>query len=214
MVSKPIYLGGLGFGLKWNMGWMNDTLSYMEEDPIHRKYHHNQLTFGMMYAFSENFMLPFSHDEVVYGKGSLICKMPGDFWQKFAGLRLLLGYMYTHPGKKILFMGGEFGQWNEWNHDASLDWHLLEEEHHKGLLLWVRDLNLFYRKTPGLFRNDFTPDGFQWIDCNDVENSILIFLRKDENSGEQVLVALNYTPIPREQYRVGVPDSGFWQDAQ
>jgi 1,4-alpha-glucan branching enzyme len=179
MVSRPTYLGGLGFGMKWNMGWMHDTLDYLQRDPIYRKYHHNQLTFSMLYAFSENFVLPFSHDEVVYGLKSLLMKMPGDDWQKFANLRLLFGYMYAHPGKKLLFMGGEFGQWREWNHDQSLDWHLLLHPPHRGLQLWVRDLNHFYRKEPAMHEIDFEPEGFEWVDIGDWEKSIISLEREN-----------------------------------
>ena len=175
MVSKPTYLGGLGFGMKWDMGWMHDTLAYISQDPIHRKYHHNQLTFSIMYTFSENFVLPLSHDEVVHGKGALIGKMPGDEWKRFANLRLLYGYMWSHPGKKLLFMGGEFGQTNEWYHETSLDWHLLEHDPHRGMLRWMEDLNRFYAATPPLYENDFHPDGFRWIDCNDSDSSVISF---------------------------------------
>ena len=211
MVSRPIYVGGLGFGLKWDMGWMHDTLKYMAVDPVFRRYHHNTLTFRMLYAFQENFLLPLSHDEVVYGKGSLLTKMPGDDWQKFANLRLLLGYMYGQPGKKLLFMGGEFGQWSEWYHEASLDWHLLDEPRHAALQRWVEDLNRVYRQEAALFTQDFTPAGFEWIDCNDVMQSVITFLRKGRE-GELVLVACNFTPVPRYNYRVGVPTGGFWQE--
>ena len=211
MVSRPIYVGGLGFGLKWDMGWMHDTLKYMAVDPVFRRYHHNTLTFRMLYAFQENFLLPLSHDEVVYGKGSLLTKMPGDDWQKFANLRLLLGYMYGQPGKKLLFMGGEFGQWSEWYHEACLDWHLLNDPRHAALQRWVEDLNRVYRQEPALFTQDFTPAGFEWIDCNDVMQSVITFLRKGRE-GELVLVACNFTPVPRYNYRVGVPRGGFWQE--
>jgi 1,4-alpha-glucan branching enzyme len=211
MVSRPIYVGGLGFGLKWDMGWMHDTLKYMSVDPVFRRYHHNTLTFRMLYAFQENFLLPLSHDEVVYGKGSLLTKMPGDDWQKFANLRLLLGYMYGQPGKKLLFMGGEFGQWSEWYHEASLDWHLLEYPRHAALQRWVEDLNRFYRQEPALFTQDFSPAGFEWIDCNDVMQSVITFLRQGRD-GEVILVACNFTPVPRHNYRVGVPKGGFWQE--
>jgi 1,4-alpha-glucan branching enzyme len=211
MVSRPIYVGGLGFGLKWDMGWMHDTLKYMSVDPVFRKFHHNTLTFRMLYAFHENFILPLSHDEVVYGKGSLLTKMPGDDWQKFANLRLLLGYMYGQPGKKLLFMGGEFGQWSEWYHEASLDWHLLDDPRHAALQRWVEDLNRAYRQEPALFTQDFTPAGFEWVDCNDVIQSVITFLRKGRD-GEVLLVACNFTPVPRHNYRVGVPMGGFWQE--
>jgi 1,4-alpha-glucan branching enzyme len=211
MVSRPLYVGGLGFGLKWDMGWMHDTLKYMSIDPVYRKFHHDTLTFRMLYAFHENFLLPLSHDEVVYGKGSLLSKMPGDDWQKFANLRLLFGYMYGQPGKKLLFMGGEFGQWSEWYHEASLDWHLLDDPRHAALQRWVEDLNRVYRVEPALFTQDFTPAGFEWIDCNDVIQSVITFLRKGRD-GELVMVACNFTPVPRHHYRVGVPRGGFWQE--
>ncbi|MHB9072828.1 MAG: 1,4-alpha-glucan branching protein GlgB [Desulfobaccales bacterium] len=211
MVSRPIYVGGLGFGLKWDMGWMHDTLRYMSVDPVYRKFHHNTLTFRMLYAFHENFLLPLSHDEVVYGKGSLLAKMPGDDWQKFANLRLLFGYMYGQPGKKLLFMGGEFGQWSEWYHEASLDWHLLDDPRHAALQRWVEDLNRVYSQEPALFTQDFSPAGFEWIDCNDVIQSVITFLRKGRG-GEMLLVACNFTPVPRHHYRVGVPTGGFWQE--
>jgi 1,4-alpha-glucan branching enzyme len=207
-----VFLGGLGFGLKWNMGWMHDTLGYFSQDPIHRKYRHDQLTFNLWYAFFENFLLPLSHDEVVHMKGSLLGKMPGDDWQKFANLRLLLGYQYTHPGKKLLFMGGEFGQWREWDHDRSLDWHLLESSPHQGLKRWVRDLNHFYRSHPALYEKDFTPGGFDWVDFKDADSSVISYLRKGANPDEPVLVICNFTPIPRQGYRVGVPREGFWRE--
>ncbi|TDA32730.1 MAG: 1,4-alpha-glucan branching enzyme, partial [Hadesarchaea archaeon] len=182
LVTRPTYLGGLGFGLKWKMGWMHDTLRYFSMDPIYRKYHHDLITFSMWYAYSENFVLPLSHDEVTYGKGSLFGKMPGDVWQKFANLRLLFGYMYGHPGKKLLFMGGEFGQWREWVHDESLEWHALGYEDHRGLQRWVRDLNHLYRKEPSLHELDFEPEGYEWVDFKDVEQSVISFLRKGRNS--------------------------------
>jgi 1,4-alpha-glucan branching enzyme len=212
MVSRPVYLGGLGFGLKWDMGWMHDTLSYMSLDPVHRKYHHNRLTFRLLYAFTENYLLPLSHDEVVHGKGSLLSKMPGDVWQKFANLRLLLGYMYTQPGKKLLFMGGEFGQWEEWSHDRTLDWHLLQSPMHAGLQRWVRDLNTAYRGEPALHQLDCEPAGFEWVDANDSEQSVLSFLRKGRSADESLLVVLNFTPVPRHNYRVGVPRGGLWRE--
>jgi 1,4-alpha-glucan branching enzyme len=209
MVSRPNYVGGLGFGYKWDMGWMHDTLDYMSKDPIHRKYHHNRITFRMVYAFHENFVLPLSHDEVVHGKGSLIGKMPGDEWQRFANLRLLLGYMWGQSGKKMLFMGGELGQWREWNHDSSLDWHLLEQPLHGGVQRWVGDLNRLYREEPAL-HYDCHPDGFSWVDCNDSEQSLLTMLRWSRGRRRAVLVACNFTPIPRTNYRVGVPWEGRW----
>ena len=213
MVSKPTYLGGLGFGFKWNMGWMHDTLSFMSKDPIYRIFHHNQITFSLMYAFSENFILPLSHDEVVYGKGSMIRKMPGDDWQKFANLRLLYGYMYGHPGKKLLFMGNDFGQWNEWNHDSSLDWHLLTEgSRHKQLQRWVRDLNTMLRAEHALYELDSDGAGFEWIDCNDVARSMLSFLRKGNRPEDTLLYVCNFTPLPRPNYRVGAPAGGFWKE--
>jgi 1,4-alpha-glucan branching enzyme len=212
MVSRPTYLGGLGFGFKWIMGWMHDTLDYMSKDPVYRSYHQNQILFSLMYAFSENFILPFSHDEVVYGKGSMIRKMPGDDWQKFASLRLLYGYMFGHPGKKLLFMGNDFGQWNEWNHDSSLDWHLLEETQHKALQRWVRDLNTTMRGEPALYELDSDPAGFEWVDCNDVARSVLSFLRKGRRAGDMLLFVCNFTPVPHHNYRVGAPAGGFWRE--
>jgi len=210
-VSRPTYLGGLGFGLKWDMGWMHDTLSYFSLDPIHRKYHHNRLTFRLLYAWTENFLLSLSHDEVVYGKKSLIGKMPGDQWQKFANLRLLFGYMYAQSGKKMLFMGDEFGQWNEWQHDSSLDWHLLEHANHRQLQHWVADLNRVYRKEAPFYELDFQQAGFEWIDANDSDNSVASFLRRD-NNGNLILVVCNFTPIIRYGYRVGVPVEGYWRE--
>ncbi|HSD97379.1 MAG TPA: 1,4-alpha-glucan branching protein GlgB [Sulfuricaulis sp.] len=212
MVSRPTYLGGLGFGLKWNMGWMHDTLNYFALDPIYRKYHHDQLTFSIWYAFHENFILPFSHDEVVHGKGSLLGKMPGDNWQKFANLRLLFGYMYGHPGKKLLFMGGEFGQWREWNHDQSLDWHLLEHAPHQGIQRWMQDLNHLYRVEPALYTRDFDMSGFEWADLHDWEHSIISFCRKSANPDDIILVVCNFTPVPQANYRVGVSRGGFWSE--
>jgi 1,4-alpha-glucan branching enzyme len=208
-VSRPTYLGGLGFGYKWNMGWMHDTLSYIGRDPIHRKYHHNELTFGLVYAWSENFILPLSHDEVVHGKGSLIAKMPGDEWQKFANLRAYLGFMWSHPGKKLLFMGGEFAQRREWSHDGALDWHLLEDPKHKGVQMLVRDLNRLYRTTPALYRKDAEPVGFSWVEANDADKSVLAFLRLADGAAP-VLVVCNFTPVVRHNYRVGVPLPGSW----
>ncbi len=212
MVTRPTYIGGLGFGLKWNMGWMHDTLEYFSKEPIHRKHHNNQLTFSIWYAFSENFLLPLSHDEVVYGKGSLLGKMPGDDWQKFANLRLLFGYMYGHPGKKLLFMGGEFGQWDEWYHEKSLDWHLLESPLHQGMQRWVRDLNHLYAGDPALYRKDFEMEGFEWVDFQDAESSVVSFLRKGGPASETILVICNFTPVPRYAYRVGVPEGGAWTE--
>jgi 1,4-alpha-glucan branching enzyme len=212
MVSRPTYLGGLGFGLKWDMGWMHDTLDYLAREPIHRRFHHNQLTFRMLYAFNENFVLPLSHDEVVHGKRSLLSKMPGDCWQKFANLRLLFGYMYMQPGKKLLFMGGEFGQWNEWNHQTSLDWHLVDQPLHRGLQRWVRDLNTTYRGEPALHQFDCDPAGFEWIDANDPEQSVISFLRRGRSADDWIAIVCNFTPVPRHNYLVGVPCGGFWQE--
>lgn len=212
LVSRPPYVGGLGFGLKWDMGWMHDTLQYMARNPIHRKHHHNELTFRQTYASAENFVLPLSHDEVVHGKGSLLNKMPGDEWQQFANLRLLLGYMYAQSGKKLLFMGGEFGQRKEWNHDASLEWHLLEYAPHAGLQQWVADLNRLYRSEAALYELDCQERGFAWIDCNDSENSVLSFLRRGHLSHELLLVVCNFTPVVRHGYRVGVPYGGVWRE--
>jgi 1,4-alpha-glucan branching enzyme len=212
MVSRPPYVGGLGFHLKWDMGWMHDTLAYMHLDPIFRKYDHNLVTFRPLYAFSENFLLPLSHDEVVHGKGSLLNKMPGSDWDKCANLRLLLGYMYAQPGKKLLFMGGEFGQWREWNHDSSLDWHLLAYPAHAGLQRWVQDLNRLYATTPALHEGDCDPAGFAWVDCNDATSSILCFVRQGHADLPTVLIACNFTPVPRRSYRVGVPYGGVWRE--
>jgi 1,4-alpha-glucan branching enzyme len=211
MVSRPTYLGGLGFGLKWNMGWMHDTLRYLHEDPVHRKFHHGRLTFSLWYAFSENFVLPLSHDEVVHGKGSLLGRMPGGEWQQFANLRLLYGYMWTHPGKKLLFMGGEFGQRREWQHEEALEWYVLKYPLHAGVQRWVRDLNALYRSTPALYQLDFTASGFEWVDCDDSDASVISFLRLD-SSGAPVLVACNFTPVLRAQYRIGVPRGGRWRE--
>jgi len=210
MVTRPVYTGGLGFGMKWNMGWMHDTLDYFSHEPIHRSHHHNQLTFSIMYAFSENFMLSLSHDEVVHGKGSLINKMPGDEWQKFANLRILFGYMFAHPGKQLHFMGMEFGQWNEWDYQASLDWQLLEYDTHKGLQRFVKDLNSVYRRFPALYEVDFGFEGFKWIDANDYQNSILSFIRYDLKNNQPVVVVANLTPVPRYNYRIGVPQDTRW----
>lgn len=212
MVSRPTFVGGLGFGMKWNMGWMHDTLEYLSKDPIHRKYHHGELTFSMLYAFTENYVLPLSHDEVVHGKKSLVNKMPGDDWQRLANLRLLLAYQFMHPGKKLLFMGMEIAQWTEWAHDDALDWKLTNWERHSGMQLLVADLNRIYRSIPALHEFDFDPKGFEWMDCNDWENSILAFIRKGSDPDDLILVACNFTPIPREKYKVGVPKEGFWQE--
>ncbi|HTQ79198.1 MAG TPA: 1,4-alpha-glucan branching protein GlgB, partial [Thermoanaerobaculia bacterium] len=213
MVSRPAYLGGLGFGFKWDMGWMHDTLEYMALDPIHRKHHHNRLTFRTIYAFAENFVLPLSHDEVVHGKGSLWTKMAGDEWQKFANLRLLYAYMFIQPGKKLLFMGAEIGQKREWNHDASLDWDLLERPRHRGLQSWLADLNRLYSAEPALHELDCSPEGFEWIDCADWEKSILAILRKGKSpSAPPILAVFNFTPVARYGYQVGAPSGGFWHE--
>jgi len=212
MVSRPTYLGGLGFGLKWDMGWMHDTLLYMSRDPIHRKFHHNDLTFRMLYAFNENFVLPLSHDEVVHGKGSLLGKMPGDDWQKFANLRLLLGYMYSQPGKKLLFMGAELGQWHEWNHDGNPDWQFLEYERHADINRWVAALNQLYRNEPALHELDCEPAGFEWIDTSDALQSVISFIRKGKSTDDIVLVICNFTPTTHSKYKVGVPRGGFWRE--
>jgi 1,4-alpha-glucan branching enzyme len=212
MVSRPTSLGGLGFGMKWMMGWMHDTLDYFSNDPLFRKYRHHLLTFGLLYAYTENFILPLSHDEVVHGKGSLLGKMPGDEWQRFANLRLLYGMMYGHPGKKLLFMGGEFGQVPEWSHESSLEWHVLQYPLHRGLQQWVRDLNHLYRSEPALHELDFSPDGFEWIDTQDWEQSVLSFIRKGRRSGDFFLIVANFTPVPHEGYRVGVPRGGWWRE--
>jgi 1,4-alpha-glucan branching enzyme len=212
MVSRPTYLGGLGFGWKWDMGWMHDTLVYFSRDPIHRRFHHDQLTFRMIYAFNENFILALSHDEVVHGKGSLMNRMPGDDWQKFANLRLLFGYMYGQPGKKLLFMGGEIAQWQEWKHDYSLEWNLLDWNPHRGMQQWVADLNNLYRAEPALHDLDHHPRGFQWIDASDSDQSVLSFLRVGKNPEKPMLVLCNLTPIPRYHHRVGVPLPGLWRE--
>lgn len=212
MVTRPTYVGGLGFGMKWNMGWMHDTLDYFSKDPIFRKYHHNQLTFSIWYAFSENFLLPLSHDEVVHGKGSLIGKMPGDEWQRNANLRLLFGYMYGHPGKKLLFMGGEIGQWKEWNHEEGLEWFALEYPFHRGIKDWVRDLNHLYKSEPALYELDFSAEGFEWVDFHDWQQSIISFIRKGRDTDRIILVVCNFTPVPRQNYLIGVPERGFWKE--
>jgi 1,4-alpha-glucan branching enzyme len=213
MVSRPVYVGGLGFGFKWNMGWMHDTLGYMSHDPIHRKYHHNNLTFGLLYAFHENFILPLSHDEVVYGKRSLIGKMPGDAWQRFANLRAYFAFMWTHPGKKLLFMGGEFAQEREWNHDIGLDWQLLDQPLHAGVQRLVGDLNRLYRATPALYQRDGEGDGFSWIDANNGAESVVSYLRRGaDDPGAIAVVVGNFTPVPREGYRIGVPYGGLYRE--
>ncbi len=212
MVSRPTYVGGLGFGMKWSMGWMHDALSYFSCDPVYRKYHHDQITFSIWYAFNENFVLPLSHDEVVHGKGSLLAKMPGDEWQKFANLRALFAYMWTHPGKKLLFMGGEFGQRNEWYHETSLDWHLLQYAPHVGLKRLVMDLNHLCRADPALHEFDFQREGFEWVDLNDREASVVSYLRKGADPEEVILVVCNFTPLPRHDYRVGASRGGFWRE--
>ncbi len=209
-VSRPVHLGGLGFGMKWNMGWMHDTLLYISKDPVFRKYHHNDLTFSFMYSFTENFVLSLSHDEVVHGKKSLISKMPGDEWQKFANLRLLFAYMYAHPGKKLLFMGQEFAQWDEWNHDSSLDWHLTQYDRHKGIQKLVADLNHLYRKEKALFQKDFSSHGFEWIDLNDYTQGVISFIRKGIGIDEKIIVICNFTPTTYYDYRVGAPEGGTW----
>ncbi len=212
MVSRPAHVGGLGFGMKWNMGWMHDTLEFFSEDPLFRKYHQNLITFGIWYAFFENFMLPLSHDEVVYGKGALAGKMPGSHRQKLANLRLLFGYQYTHPGKKLLFMGGELGQWAEWNHEQSIEWHLLQYRSHYGVWRWVRDLNALYRNEPALHELDFDNAGFEWVDFNDQEQSVISFLRRGRSTRDVFLVVCNFTPAPRFNYRVGAPEGGWWRE--
>ncbi|MBU0755705.1 MAG: 1,4-alpha-glucan branching protein GlgB [Planctomycetes bacterium] len=213
MVSRPTYVGGLGFGMKWDMGWMHDTLKYMSRDPIFRKFHHNQLTFRMLYAFHENFILPLSHDEVVHGKGSLLGKMPGDDGSKFSNLRLLYGYMFAQPGKKLLFQGAEVGQWAEWSHEGCVEWHLIEHSMHLGLQRWVKDLNRLYRLEAALHMRDFDPQGFEWIDCNDSQSSVLSLIRKSPFDDDFMMVICNFTPVARENYRVGVPIGGFWREA-
>jgi 1,4-alpha-glucan branching enzyme len=215
LVTRPTYVGGLGFTYKWNMGWMHDMLDYMHTDPIHRRYHQNNITFSIMYAYSENYVLPLSHDEVVHMKGSMIYKMPGDLWQKFANLRAFYGYMWGHPGKKLLFMGGEFGQWNEWHFEQSLDWHLLEkpnDPHHQQLSDFLRDLNHLYQQEPALSELDTDPEGFAWIDCNDNENSVISLQRRSKNPDDTLIFVCNFTPIPRHGYRIGVPFAGTYYE--
>ena len=209
-VTRPTWLGGLGFSMKWNMGWMHDTLTYFSKDPIHRHYQHDQLTFGLLYAFTENFVLPLSHDEVVHGKGSLLNKMPGDEWQRFANLRLLFAFMYTYPGKKILFMGGEFGQGTEWNHDKDLDWYVLQYPLHQGVMKLIGDLNKLYCFNEAFYGHDFEPEGFEWIDCHDASQSIISYQRKAKDTS--LIVILNFTPVPRENYRIGVPREGTYHE--
>jgi 1,4-alpha-glucan branching enzyme len=211
-VSRPVYLGGLGFTYKWNMGWMHDMLQYVHENPVHRRWHHNLVTFSALYMHTENFILPFSHDEVVHGKGSMIDKIPGDVWQKYATLRALYGYMYGHPGKKLLFMGSEFAQWREWNHDRSLDWHLLDDPSHQGIRQFVQDLNWHYGAQPALYEVDFEPAGFRWIDCNDNENSVISIVRFAKDPEDFVVMVFNFTPVPRREYRIGVPEAGFYEE--
>lgn len=211
-VSHPTYSGGLGFGQKWMMGWMHDTLDYFQKESIHRKYHHGEITFSLIYAFTENFMLPLSHDEVVHGKGPLIDRMPGDEWQRFANLRLMYGYMYTHPGTKLLFMGGEFGQTSEWSIERGLEWWLLEFGVHQGMQAWVRDLNKFYSANPALYEKQFNAEGFEWVEHGDWENSIIAYLRKGEKTEENLLVVCNFTPVTRQGFRIGVPSAGKWKE--
>ncbi len=212
MVSRPVYVGGLGFGFKWNMGWMHDTLEFISKEPIHRRYHHDKLTFGLLYAFHENFMLPLSHDEVVYGKRSILGRMPGDRWQRFANLRAYYGFMWTHPGKKLLFMGGEFGQENEWNYQISLDWHLLSDNMHAGVGRLIRDLNHLYRDVPALHQLDCEAEGFEWVDCCDRDNSVVSYIRRGHDSRDVCVVVCNLTPVPRQGYRIGAPYGGWWRE--
>jgi 1,4-alpha-glucan branching enzyme len=211
-VSRPVYVGGLGFTYKWNMGWMHDMLQYVKEDPVHRRWHHNKITFSMLYAFTENFILPFSHDEIVHGKRAMLDKMPGDAWQKHATLRTLYGYMFGHPGKKLMFMGCEFGQWREWNCEESLDWHLLAERMHAGLARWLRELNAVYQREPSLHQVDFDGAGFTWIDCNDNENSVISLIRRARDPGDFTVMVANFTPVPRPGYRIGVPARGWYRE--
>ena len=212
MVTRPTYSGGLGFGMKWNMGWMHDTLDYFSQNPLHRKHHNNEITFSIWYAFAENFVVAISHDEVVHGKGSLFGKMPGDDWQKHANLRLLFGYMYAHPGKKLIFMGDEIAQWPEWNHESSVEWHSLQYPFHQGVQQWVRDLNHLYKREHALYDLDFDSHGFEWMDFHDWENSVISFLRKGKRPNDMILVVLNFTPIVRTNYIIGVPKGGFWKE--
>jgi 1,4-alpha-glucan branching enzyme len=211
-VSRPVHLGGLGFGLKWNLGWMHDVIEYFAHDPVHRRFHHHQLTFSLVYAFSENFMLPLSHDEVVHGKGSLLSKMPGDRWQRFANLRALYGYMWAHPGKNLLFMGGEIAQEQEWHSEGSLDWHLLQRQEHAGVQALVRDLNRCYRDEPALWEVDFDPAGFVWLEANDAAANVLSFMRLSEGGGRTLVCACNFSPVPRPAYRLGLPSDGRWRE--
>jgi 1,4-alpha-glucan branching enzyme len=211
-VTKPVHLGGLGFTYKWNMGWMHDMLAYTKEDPIHRKWHHNKITFSMVYAYSERFILPFSHDEVVHGKRSMVDKMPGDVWQKHANLRALFGYMFAHPGKKLLFMGGEIGQWREWNHDWQLDWEVLGDPRHAGMQRWVHDLNHVYQREASLWEADHDPSGFAWIDCHDLEHSVIALIRRAANQSDFTVAVVNFTPVPRQGYRLGVPEAGTYRE--
>jgi 1,4-alpha-glucan branching enzyme len=212
MVSRPTAVGGLGFDFKWNMGWMHDMLEYMSMDPVYRRYHHNKITFSLMYAYSERFVLPFSHDEVVHLKKAMLSKMPGDVWQMFANLRALYGYMFGHPGKKLMFMGDEFGQWREWNHDFSLDWDLTNHPMHAGLQRWVRDLNAVYRREPALYERDDSPDGFEWIDCSDHEGNVVSFIRRAADANDILLFACNFSAVPRYDYRIGAPVGGVWEE--
>jgi 1,4-alpha-glucan branching enzyme len=211
-VSRPVHLGGVGFGFKWNMGWMHDTLTYFSKDPVHRRFHHNQLTFSLMYAFSENFVLPLSHDEVVHGKGSLAGKMAGDMWQRLANLRALFAYMWAHPGKQLLFMGGEMAQWREWDHDRALDWGLLDDPAHEGVQSLVRDVNRIYRGVPALWELDSSPDGFRWIDANDADNNVISFYRTGMTSDEHLVCISNLSPVPRTGFRLGLPVPGRYEE--
>jgi 1,4-alpha-glucan branching enzyme len=211
-VSQPTYTGGLGFGFKWNMGWMHDTLRYISKDPVFRRHHHHDLTFGLLYAFSENFILPLSHDEVVHGKGSLIGKMPGDQWQRFANLRAYYGFMWGHPGKKLIFMGCEIAQEREWNHDGSIDWHLLDDPYYKGVQTLIGDLNKAYQSVPALHERDCDAKGFEWIVSDDRDNSVIAWLRRGDDENSVAVVVSNFTPVPREGYRIGVPLPGFYRE--